>query len=291
LRLASARPAYDPPVSQASTTVKRALGAGLKASAAAADRLRPPPSGIVFLIYHRIGGRTASNVDLPTSLFAEQVEELASAGRIVSIDDAVAAFHDGDPVHGPAPVVLTFDDGTSDWVDEALPVLARFDAPATFFVATDFVERQVAFPGGGNPISWAGLSELKASGLATIGSHTHTHALLDRADRPTAAAELDRSVGLLGERLGVACDHFAYPKALLGSPAAEDEVRQRFGSAAIAGTRANDPAHTDPFRIARTPIQVTDGMRWFRHKAAGGMVLEDRARAVLNRGRYSGATT
>ena len=74
---------------------------------------------------------------------------------------------------------------------------------------------------------------------ATIGSHTHTHALLDRADGPTAADELDRSIELLGERLGVACDHFAYPKALLGSREAEAEVRS--GSSRRGGRQPRQP--------------------------------------------------
>jgi peptidoglycan/xylan/chitin deacetylase (PgdA/CDA1 family) len=273
------------------SAARRGVGQGVKLGAAALDRLRPPAPGIAVLIYHRVGGRTASNVDLPTGTFEDQVAELASAGRLVALDDAVARLLSGDPIEGPSPVVLTFDDGTVDWVEEALPVLARHGAPATFYVATDFVERAVPFPGGAAPISWAGLAELHASGLATIGSHTHTHALLDRADGSSAAAELDRSVELLGSHLGVEVRHFAYPKALVGSAAAEAEVRGRFATAAVAGGTANVPGSVDVHRLARTPIQVTDGMRWFRRKASGGLRYEDRARSVLNRGRYAGATT
>jgi len=256
--------------------------------AAGADVLRPDAAGLVILIYHRVGARTTSQIDLATARFDEQVAELVEAERVVSLDDGLRRLAADDLAD--RPVVLTFDDGTADWVDEALPVLVRHQAPATFYVATDFVERQAELPGGGAPISWAGLAELAASGLATIGSHTHTHALLDRADGSVAAAELDRSTELLGEHLGVECAHFAYPKALLGSPAAEGEVRRRFRSATVAGSRANPPG-ADVHRLARTPIQVADGMRWFRRKAAGGMRLEDTARSLLNRGRYAGAAT
>lgn len=266
----------------------RGAARAVKVAAAGFDVVHPGPSGLVVLIYHRVGGRTPSPVDLPVDRFEEQVSELAAAGRLVTLDEGIARLRSGDLSGGP--VVLTFDDGTPDWVDDALPVLIRHGAPATFYVATDFVERGVPFPGAGPPISWGGLRELMASGLATIGSHTHTHALLDRADGPTAANELDRSTDLIAERLGVTCEHFAYPKALAGSPAAEGEVRRRFRSATVAGTRAN-PAGTDLHRLQRTPIQVADGMRWFRRKAAGGMRFEDSARAVLNRGRYAGATT
>lgn len=279
------------PVMPIRSAARRGVGQGVKLGAAALDHLRPPAPGITFLIYHRVGGRTASNVDLPIDLFERQVAELSAAGRIATIAEAVARLASAEPIEGPPPVVLTFDDGTADWVAEALPVLVRHRAEATFYVATDFVDRGLPFPGGAAPISWGGLRELHASGLATIGSHTHTHALLDRADGPAAAGELDRSIELLGSRLGIAAEHFAYPKALLGSPAAQAEVRRRFATATIAGGVANVPGRAELHRLTRTPIQVTDGMRWFRHKASGGLRYEDRARSVLNRGRYAGATT
>ena len=85
--------------------------------------------------------------------------------------------------------------------------------------------------------------------------------------------------------------HFAYPKAVMGSPAADRAVRARFDSAAIAGTRVNAYGRTDPYRLARSPIQVSDGMRWFKRKVAGGMRFEDDVRRLVNRKRYAGATT
>lgn len=276
-------------------SAKRLAASGVKVGAAAFDRIVPPAPGVVVLIYHRVGGGSGSNVDLPRDLFDEQVAELVEERRVVSLDEAaamlrsdtvdVASFDDG-----PLPVVLTFDDGTADWLDVVLPVLDSHGAPATFYVATDFVDAGRPFPGDGVPISWAGLAELQASGLATIGSHTHTHALLDRASAELAADELDRSNDLIGTHLGVECRHFAYPKALLAGPDAEPEVRSRYDTAAIALGVPN-PVGVDLHRLARTPIQVTDGMRWFRHKAAGGMRLEDRARQAIGGRRYAGATT
>ena len=260
----------------------------MKIAAAAVDAVPPSPDGLVILIYHRVGGRTDMEVDLPTARFEAQVAELAASGRLVSLDEGIARLGSGDC--GGMPLVLTFDDGTADWVDQVLPVLVRHSAPATFYVATDHIEARRGFPHEGSPVSWAGLEELAASGLATIGSHTHTHALLDRCDGAAAARELDRSVELIGERLGIACRHFAYPKALLGSSEAEREVRRRFQSASLAGSRPNRPG-ADPHRLLRTPIQRSDGMRWFRRKASGGMWFEDRVRDVVNRHRYRRITT
>jgi peptidoglycan/xylan/chitin deacetylase (PgdA/CDA1 family) len=276
-------------------STKRLVASGVKVGAAAFDRIVPPAPGVVVLIYHRVGGGSGSNVDLSRDVFDQQVSELVAAERVITMDAAVALLADGSSDGASfdkrcLPVVLTFDDGTADWLDVVLPVLASHQAPATFYVASDFVDAGRAFPGDGVPMSWAGLAEMQASGLATIGSHTHTHALLDRATASTAADELDRSIELIGANVGAAPRHFAYPKALLAGPDAEPEVRSRFATAAIARGVPN-PVGVDLHRLTRTPIQVTDGMRWFRHKAAGGMRLEDRARQAIGGRRYAGATT
>jgi hypothetical protein len=76
-----------------------------------------------------------------------------------------------------------------------------------------------------------------------------------------------------------------------GSPAADQAVRARFRSAAVAGTRPNPFGATDPYALARSPVQRSDGLRWFERKVAGGMALEDALRRLLNRRRYASATT
>jgi peptidoglycan/xylan/chitin deacetylase (PgdA/CDA1 family) len=262
----------------------------VKWAAAGADAVRRP-RGLVFLIYHRVGAHTPVSVDLPRQLFVEQLALLATEWAPVTLDDAVGLLAEPAASLGRPPVCLTFDDGTADFVDEALPELVAHRIPAALYVATDHIESGRPFPNEGRPASWSGLRDALSTGLVTIGSHTHTHRLLDRADGAEAAAELDRSIGLIEDRLGVACRHFAYPKALLGSPAAEQEVRRRFRTAAIAGTRPNPYGATDLLRLRRSPIQVADGIRWFRRKASGGMALEDDLRTLRNRGRYAGAVT
>jgi peptidoglycan/xylan/chitin deacetylase (PgdA/CDA1 family) len=254
------------------------------------DYLRRPQRGIVVLCYHRVGRRTTSRVDLPGWLFEEQVTRLVAGHGVVDLDGALAALT-GPPPSGPDAVVITFDDGTADFVDEALPILVRHRVPATLYVATEFIERGRPFPGGGTPLSWSALAEAVSTGLVTVGSHTHTHALLDRLPEGAIHPELDRSIALIGERLGVASRHFAYPKALAGSPAADRAVRRRFASAALAGTRANPYARTDPYRLARSPVQVDDGLAFFARKVVGGMRMEDDLRRLVNRRRLADATT
>lgn len=264
----------------------------LKAASAAVDVLRRPEPGITILIYHRVGAGNGGQMDLSPSAFAAQLEWLTNTQRIITLDQAAAELGTGELGAGTARpgVVITFDDGTTDWVDHVLPALDKFSVPATFYVATSFIDEGLPFPLDGKPLTWSGVEELASSKLVTIGSHTHCHLLLDRLEGSAVDDELDRSIELLGSHLGTPVDHFAYPKAVAGSPIAEAAVRKRFRTAVLAGTRSNH-AGVDLHRLNRSPIQPTDGTRWFRRKATGGMGFEDYLRQNLNRIRYRGKTT
>lgn len=275
----------------------------LKGASAAVDLVRRPVDGITILIYHRVGAGNGGQMDLSPSDFRQQLDWLTRNRRVISLDQAAdelaAAGHTaaGHPATGhPATtavepgVVLTFDDGTTDWVDHVLPAITEFEVPSTFYVATSFVDEGLAFPLDGRPATWGALAELASSELVTIGSHTHRHMLLDRLEPAAVDDELDRSIELIGEHLGVAARHFAYPKAVAGSTVAEAAVRRRFRTAVLAGTRANDIG-VDLHRLNRSPIQGSDSQRWFRRKAVGGMGFEDDLRQRLNRLRYRGRTT
>lgn len=228
------------------------------------------------LIYHRVGRRTPSPVDLPADVFAAQLDRVAD--RVVSLDDALASVSGAAPDRAPSrstpPVVLTFDDGTDDWADVVAPLLAERSLPAVFYVATAYVDEGRPLPDGGRAVSWKGLAELTDSGLATIGSHTHTHRVLGSATAGDATDELDRSRGLIEDRLGVPCRHFAYPNAVAGSAAAEVAVRRRFASAALAANRTNAAGSTDPYRLGRHALGLADSMASFDRKVAGGARLE-----------------
>ncbi len=180
------------------------------------DRVLTPPDGVTVLIYHRVGGGSGSEVDLDVGAFRAQLEHLREHHRVVTLDAAVDALGDGTPVDDA--VVLTFDDGTADFCDVVVPALVAAGVPATLYAATHFIDSGEPFPWDAPPASWAGLRDAVATGLVTIGSHTHTHALLDRADPAGIADELDRSIDLIATEIGERPAHFAYPKALGGSP-------------------------------------------------------------------------
>jgi peptidoglycan/xylan/chitin deacetylase (PgdA/CDA1 family) len=271
------------------SSLRSVIGRAVKITAATTDRVRPPSPGIVVLLYHRVGRRSVSEVDLDAAIFAEQMAFLADSTDVIRLERALRELEDPPPTpRRRQAVVVSFDDGTDDFVDVAVPILDRYRVPVTMYLATAFVDDGLSFADGVRPASWAGLADACATGLVDIGSHTHRHRLLDRLPPADVVDELDRSVALIGEHLGRTASDFAYPKAVFGSPDANRAVHARFRSAAVSGTRANVPGRTDPYRLARSPIQVGDAMAYFRRKVAGGMRLEDAMRNAANRVRYAG---
>lgn len=260
----------------------------LKQVLAQGDRVMKPTAGVTILIYHRVGGGSDSEVDLDVDAFRRQLEHLREHHHVVPLDDVAGLL--AAPGAPGRRVVLTFDDGTDDFCDHVVPALVEYDLPATLYAATHFIDSGDEFPWGARPATWNGLRDALSTGLVTIGSHTHTHALLDRADPAGIGAELDRSIELIGTEIGVAPIHFAYPKALPGSEAAEAEVRGRFTTAALARSRVNEPGRTDLHRLWRTPIQRSDGHDFFVAKAAGGLRLEGELRNLVAKAKYRGAT-
>ena len=274
----------------------------------AADSVVSPPPGVTILIYHRVGGGSDSAVDLDTDQFDAQLAHLAEHHRVLTLDEAVVELTaglsegwgsstrpDGERSErqptpdGRRPVVITFDDGTSDFTEVVTPALERHQLPATLYVATSFVDEDIEFPWGAPPATWSGLGEAASTGLVTIGSHTHTHGLLDRLDDRAVDDDLDRSIELISDHIGERPRHFAYPKAVPGSSAAEIAVRRRFETAALARNRVNRPQRTDLHRLWRTPVKRSDTPELFAARAAGGLRLEGELRALAARARYRGA--
>lgn len=227
------------------------------------------PTGITVLAYHQVEGGTGRAVDLPAAVVIDQMAHLVEAHRLLRLDDAIDELTSGS---GPARpgVVVTVDDGTADVTDVLVPLLVEHGVVATLYLATHFVETGEAFPWGARPTSWRALRDAMSTGMLSIECHTHSHPVMHRMDAATAAQELDRSLGLIEDRLGVGAHHFAYPRAVKPSAAADAEVRRRFRSAALASSRPNRPGVSDVHRLWRTPVQHDDTDRFATLAGGGG---------------------
>lgn len=228
---------------------------------------RGSPSGATLLIYHRVGGGTGDELDLPAESFEQQVEALGGHD-VVALDEAMDRLDAGE--RSPA-VVLTFDDGFADLHERAWPLLKERAIPFTVYVASSFVGGTMRWEGstargpGAPGLTWDQLGEMVASGLCTVGNHTARHA------RPEALTEqeLDDCTADVERELGVTPRHFAYPWGI-PVPAMEPALRRRFRTAATGELGRNLPGD-DPIRLRRVPVRRTDPLPFFRAKLSGGL--------------------
>lgn len=171
----------------------------------------------MILIYHHIAPpREAAGIcdgtdDWRLTLAPAQLEEqfqtlLQRDFRFVGLPELVAAI----ARRGWEPwrqVAVTFDDGYADNYAHALPVLRRFNVPATFFVTTDHIHQGVADP---RLMNVDQLKELLGFGM-TVGAHSRTHPNLLEIPEPRARDEIFGSKSDLERALGTRIDLFAYP--------------------------------------------------------------------------------
>lgn len=249
-------------------------GAVKETLAALPDRGRA--QGATLLIYHRVGGGTNNELDLPVSSFQRQMDVL-DGHEVVSLDAALDRLEAGD---ARPSVVLTFDDGFSDVYHNAWPLLRERALPFTIYLATAYMGGVMQWEGAtakgapGRGLSWDQIRKMQDSGLLTIGNHTHTHV------RPSALteSELYACTDEVFTRCGVRPRHFTYPWGI-SVPALEGTLRARFRSASTGELGRNLPGQ-DFMRLKRVPVRRTDPDRFFAAKLAGGLRAE-RAHAAL----------
>jgi peptidoglycan/xylan/chitin deacetylase (PgdA/CDA1 family) len=150
--------------------------------------------------------------------FANQLAFLRREFRPVPLSEAVDRLRtgrtDGDEV------VVTFDDGFRNQLENAAPILADQGFSACFFLVTSFVgagdeqvrrfcSERLHLPLPVEPLDWAGAERLLELGHE-VGSHTQSHPDLTSLDPVRLEDELMSSREELRRRLGNV-DHFSAP--------------------------------------------------------------------------------
>ena len=99
-----------------------------------------PRARLSILIYHRVvPAEDALFPSLPTAqAFDRQIRALAEQFNVLPLAEAIARLRERSlPARAAC---ITFDDGYADNAEVALPILQRHGCPATFFIATDFLD-------------------------------------------------------------------------------------------------------------------------------------------------------
>ena len=244
---------------------------------AAGDLLLPRLRGPRILIYHQVGTNLGREMEVTRQDFVSQLDWMQNSGRIVPFETALAArgAEGSDKLY-----VLTFDDGYRDVYEMAWPLLQERQLPFLLYLTTAPIESQR--PLGheqAEPLEWDQIGEMLASGLLTLGAHTHTHPDLRLCETNEIELELATCDGIIEKRTSHRPRHFAYPWGYW-SERADAVTRLRYETAALGGPVVSDP-FTDGHLVPRLPVQRSDGFGFFKARMRNGLRLEERTRRRL----------
>ena len=172
-------------------------------------KLRDTP---MIFMYHGVADvdEDPNQLCVSPARFAEQMAWLARRGlRGVGIAELVDAMRAG---RQRGLVGLTFDDGYTNVLETALPVLRQHGFGATAYIISDRLGGTNEWDEG--PVwqlmTGGQVRELAAAGIE-IGSHAATHMRLAGASPAQLTAEISESRTSLGALLGTEIRGFAFP--------------------------------------------------------------------------------
>ncbi|WP_180170463.1 polysaccharide deacetylase family protein [Acinetobacter sp. YH12027] len=171
--------------------------------------------------------------------------------------------------HPEKTVAITFDDGYLDNLENAYPILEKYQAKATIYVVVDRHDRdwstyKKAHHNSGELAREPKLNDeqvrfLAQSGIVEIGSHTLTHANLDKLNDAECLKELDESKQALENLILKPVESFAYPFGIYS----ERDVRlaeQAGYSNAVTTKEGIDGLSPDFMQLKRIKISGKDSM-------------------------------
>jgi peptidoglycan/xylan/chitin deacetylase (PgdA/CDA1 family) len=224
-----------------------------------------PERTLRVLMYHKVNDLWPNPTTVPVHVFEEQMALLAELGYTpVPLGAVLGHYLRGEALPEGA-VLITFDDGYRDNLENALPVLNRHGYPAVLFVPVGFLdgvrplphEESLRLLGIENEtVDWPELAELEAGGVR-IESHGIGHRPLSELEPAEAAREIALSKLRLEEGLGREVEAFAFVKGSLADyrPEHASLVQQagyKLAFTSVSG--ANGPA-TDRFRLRRYNVE------------------------------------
>src|SRR3990167_5238229 len=173
---------------------------------------------IPILMYHQVSEEPDPNFleySVTTKAFSKQIKILKLLGFESITLTKLVDFMQGRTNLPHKPIIITFDDGTQDAIDNAVPILEDSGFSAVFFIPTNYVGRKSSWMLSTvntefQVIDWATVRKLDSKGFE-IGTHSMSHPHLDQIPTIDCQKELEGSRSILEELLDHEVRHMAYP--------------------------------------------------------------------------------
>jgi peptidoglycan/xylan/chitin deacetylase (PgdA/CDA1 family) len=244
--------------------------------------------GPSILMYHSIADNSDDRYSVPIESFRQQISWLFEHGfEVVPLSFLVRSIQTRSNGNLRKKVVITFDDGYKDFLDNALPILLVHRAVATVFLVTDLLGGSASWNESGAHDRLMSEDEvrcIKAQGIS-LGSHTATHvnlSLLNHEDLQRQLLDSRDRLTLLGETFYA----FAYPWGQWSNQVVDAVKASGYECAVAVGEKTRFAAN-DIYSLPRiTMIREMDLKRFqsLLTRTRAEMKLRRIYRAVLSAG-------
>ncbi|MDO4889625.1 MAG: polysaccharide deacetylase family protein [Candidatus Saccharibacteria bacterium] len=178
------------------------------------ERFKKSPRLIIVMLHHITAGEMPSDESREITITAENLrkylEFLKNNYQICTLHEAEKLIRRG--AEGPF-LVLSFDDGYTDFYENVFPVLKELGLSANQNLIVKYTDE--AQPGYMN---WAEVKELFDSGLVEFGCHTYDKhylvdekAMLSSASEEEVISDLEKARESFTKNLGFSPDILAWP--------------------------------------------------------------------------------
>jgi len=218
-----------------------------------------------ILMYHQVcvpGSAAEAKYACPPGRFARHMRYLKGRHAVVSLT-AIRRHLEGEVTLPDGAVAVTFDDGFRNNYTDALPILRRYQIPATLFLiaglvgatnrwmaAADYPERPM--------VTWDEVREMAAAGME-IGAHTLSHPRLTEFAPAAVATEVAEARAVIERQLARPVDAFAYPYGLCNEPVVAAVAAAGYRIACTTRPGFNRPG-IDPLSLRRIEVFGTDAV-------------------------------
>ena len=158
--------------------------------------------GIIGLMYHRFDENKYPSTNIKSEIFINHIEEINNEKiDFISFSQFERTIENG---INKNYILLTIDDAFESFFVNAWPILKNKKIPFILFVST----REV---GKNGYMTWDQIREIKSSGLATIGNHSHSHDYLIDWNIDEIKSDLVTSINIFKKEIGHSPNLFSYP--------------------------------------------------------------------------------
>ncbi|MEK8130126.1 polysaccharide deacetylase family protein [Paenibacillus filicis] len=215
---------------------------------------------IPVLNYHSIGKKPGSTLVLDPELLAAQMDYLDREGYTpLTLSDFMLVLEH--KLEKPdKPVLLTFDDGYMDNYELAMPILQRYNFPATLFMSPGSV-------GQPDYLTWEQAKEMKEAGW-DIQPHGMTHPRLSKLSAAKQRLEITEASRLIEEELGVKSLVFCYPYGDFNNDTLAILKEEGF-KYAFTIEQGLTTSRQHPLQLKRIYVNAQDSLKQWARKLGG----------------------